>query len=78
MATDKIESLVRQFGKEKEEYEYSLGVLTKQNSSNLCPKCNSTLQTSMGLNKSNSKVGLSVFGHSTRKHFNFILIENRI
>ena len=44
VATDKIECLVQQFAKEKEQYEYSLAVLAKQNSAaDRCPKCNAHL-----------------------------------
>ena len=50
VATDKIESLVKQFTREKEQYEYSLAVLAKQTSdgSERCPNCNSGLLPSAG------------------------------
>ena len=53
VATDKIESLVRQFTKEKEQYEYSLAVLAKQNGAvDRCPNCNGHLVS----NQPNSQV----------------------
>jgi len=50
LATDKIESLVKQFTKEKEQYEYSLSVLAaacqQANGSDKCPKCNGNIPPS--------------------------------
>ena len=58
VATDKIESLVKQFTREKEQYEYSLAVLAKQTSdgSERCPNCNSGLLPSAGGQQASSKV----------------------